>query len=442
MRLSRAGRIKGLSQVSGKDANDFVCKSCILGKGKRLPAPSIPIDNRSQQPLSIVHIDLWGPATTPSFGGCRYFLTCYDCTRKIHLSFLKQKSDAFTAMMTYIAKVERQLSCKVKSIRSDNGGEFNSAAWNTYMQSRGIEHVKVPPAAHAQNGRVERLHLTILNGVRTVLAHSGLGAQFWAEAANYIAYTRNRTPCGPQHLVPDDSWRNKESRLDHLQPFGCQVFYRDHRNPSKLAPRYKEGLLMGFVDGTHNYRIWDTKSNSVITSRDFVFTHHSPTTSDIAPDVGPEIVQVPDDDIIETTEMPVSPQRQLLRQFSRIDQQETLRPIPDNIDDDDPLNLQPLDEGGIDPRLFSAHALLASTTAPQSYLQARHSGEWEQWEPAMQEELAKMDKYKVWEVVPRSPDMRVVGARWVYTRKTDGETGKPSAYKALACQRIQSNRGN
>ena len=117
-------------------------------------------------------------------------------------------------------------------------------------------------------------------------------------------------------------------------------------------------------------------------------------------------MQVPDDDIIETTEMPVSPQRQLLRQFSRIDQQETLRPIPDNIDDDDPLNLQPLDEGGIDPHFFSAHALLASTTAPQSYLQARHSGEWEQWEPAMQEELAKMDKYKVWEVVPRSPDMR------------------------------------
>jgi len=74
--------------------------------------------------------------------------------------------------------------------------------------------------------------------------------------------------------VPDDSWQNKESRLDHLQPFGCQVFYRDHRNPSKLAPRYKEGLLMGFVDGTHNYRIWDTKSNSVITSRDVVF-HHS-----------------------------------------------------------------------------------------------------------------------------------------------------------------------
>jgi len=39
MRLSRAGRIEGLSQVSGKDVNNLVCQSCILGKGKREPAP-------------------------------------------------------------------------------------------------------------------------------------------------------------------------------------------------------------------------------------------------------------------------------------------------------------------------------------------------------------------------------------------------------------------
>jgi len=32
----------------------------------------------------------------------------------------------------------------------------------------------------------------------------------------------------------------------------------------------------------------------------------------------------------------------------------------------------------------------------------------------MQEELAKMDESKVWEVVPRSHDMRVVGTLGVY----------------------------
>ena len=80
------------------------------------------------------------------------------------------------------------------------------------MQSRGIEHVKVPPAAHAQNGRVERVHLTILNGVRTV-AHSGLGAQFWAEAANYIAYTRNQRPADLSTLCQMTVGKTKKADL-------------------------------------------------------------------------------------------------------------------------------------------------------------------------------------------------------------------------------------
>src|SRR6478735_7095939 len=48
----------------------------------------------------------------------------------------------------------------------------------------------------------------------------------------------------------------------------------------------------------------------------------------------------------------------------------------------------------------------------------------------MQAELAKMDKYGVWDVVKRSPGLRTLKARWVYTRKIDGATGLPSAYKA------------
>ena len=48
----------------------------------------------------------------------------------------------------------------------------------------------------------------------------------------------------------------------------------------------------------------------------------------------------------------------------------------------------------------------------------------------MNDELAKMDKYNVWTVVDRQPNMRVIGARWVFTRKIDGQTGLPSTYKA------------
>ncbi len=113
------------------------------------------------------------------------------------------------------------------------------------------------------------------------------------------------------------------------------------------------------------------------------------------------------------------PQRQLLRQLLRqLAQIDAKWQISNAEDKDDPLNLVPLDEGGIDPQSFSAHTLLASTTAPQSYLQAHEVG-------ATQEELANMEKYKAWEVVPRLSNMRVMVARWVYC-----ETGKPSACKA------------
>ena len=437
MRLSRAGRIEGLENVSPSDVKGFNCESCILGKGKRLPAP--PSEEHARQPLTLVHIDIWGPASTASIGGCRYILTCYDDnTRKVHLTFLKNKSDAFTGLKDYISKVERQLGCTVKGIRSDNRGEFVSTAFKTYMLANGIEHVCVPPGAHAQNGRVERVHLTVLDGVRTVLAHSGLPAKFWAEAANYIAYTRNRTPCGPQHLVPDDMWWGKHSRLDHLQPFGCQAYFRNHTQISKLQCRYKRGVLLGYVEGTHNYRIWDTDNQRLVVSRDVVFTTDQPTSTATASDLGPTSIVIMETDD-KTTDDPGDRQqspRQLLRRLAEIDnrgRQQTRTPERQTEDEDtsdDELLLRPLAEGGIDPRNFVAHAQLTTSSAPQSYRQARHSGEWEQWEPAMQEELAKMEKYNVWDVVPRTPNMRVVGAKWVYTRKIDGETGKPSAYKA------------
>jgi len=76
MRLSKDGRIDGLGHVSGDDIHNFECSSGILGKGRRLPSP--PVEERAQQPQAVVHVDLWGPASTASHGGCKYFLTCYD----------------------------------------------------------------------------------------------------------------------------------------------------------------------------------------------------------------------------------------------------------------------------------------------------------------------------------------------------------------------------
>jgi hypothetical protein len=79
--------------------------------------------------------------------------------------------------------------------------------------------------------------------------------------------------------------------------------------------------------------------------------------------------------------------------------------------------------------LSVAHALVSSAI-PQTFNQARRAPDWDEWQSAMESELGKMDKYNVWDTVPRSTANRLLKAKWVYSRKIDGETGRFSAYKA------------
>jgi hypothetical protein len=76
------------------------------------------------------------------------------------------------------------------------------------------------------------------------------------------------------------------------------------------------------------------------------------------------------------------------------------------------------------------HAYSAQTIVnPQTYQEARNSGEWEHWEEAIGEEMDKMARYDVWEAVPRT-NQRTLSGKWVFTRKIDGDTGKAAAFKA------------
>jgi hypothetical protein len=166
------------------------------------------------------------------------------------------------------------------------------------MTQKGIQHVKVPPDVH--DGRVERVHLTILNTVRTILAETGLPLKFWAEAANYAVYTRNRTPCGLEHKIPDDSWYNYQKGHKHLQPFGITCYYRHHMPQSKLLERYSEGILVGYVEGTQNYRIWNESTQKIVILRDVVFSNKLLTTA--ADAITPMVKETPVDVSITTVD--------------------------------------------------------------------------------------------------------------------------------------------
>jgi hypothetical protein len=204
------------------------CIGCLQGKTARVQ--SSVNNERAAKPLVNISIDLWGPASTKSRQGYYYFLTCYDDhTGYIHTSPIRSKDAALPALVEYINLVENQLDRTVKSIRSDQGGEFRSNAMKDWCTKKGIEHELVPTDAHNQNGRVERAHLTLMNDVRTMLIDSGLSKVFWVDALLCATYTRNRLPDSkgetPYTSFEADQQQPKVNYA-HMQAFGAPCVYR------------------------------------------------------------------------------------------------------------------------------------------------------------------------------------------------------------------------
>lgn len=490
----RMGRLGRLGKEWTSSFNRFQCNECIQGKGARLPSP--PNKKRAPHPLHTLSIDLWGPAATPSLGGNRYFLTIYDdFSHRLSTFPLKAKSQAAGALKDFIAHAENQLSTTVKRIISDRGGEFMTEHLRNFFRFKGISHTLTPPAAHAQNGRVERAHLTLLNDVRTLLLSSGLPPKFWAHALDYATYTRNRVFLPDKDSCPEDLWLGTTVPIGHLQPFGATAMVRVHEQQGKLNPRYVPARLMGYQTGTTNYRLLLTQTGKITFSRDVIFSSstppaanppapadtvkpdnttpspdglHSGCDSNTAPPLSPSYASTgvttnnaqpptpPHSDSGDSAprgeeELELDPEPQVRGWHYEPDPrfQRDTAPSPELGPEELPTGPADLPAG---PRRSSRYtgrpiqysvitslltdnletlvALAASTQAlPTSYLEARQSNEWEQWEPAFKAELDNMEKYGVWEPVPRL-NQRTLPGKWVLTRKIDGSTGKPSKYKA------------
>ena len=96
--------------------------------------------------LELVHTNVWGPAPIKSLGGSSYYVTFIDdSTRKVWVYFLKNKSDVFATFKRWKAEVENQTGQKVKSLKSDNGGEYDSQEFKDFCAGHGIRMIRTVP---------------------------------------------------------------------------------------------------------------------------------------------------------------------------------------------------------------------------------------------------------------------------------------------------------
>ena len=93
-----------------------------------------------------------------------------------------------------------------------------------FLKENGIKHELTVPDNPQQNGRAERVNLTILDRIRCMLIESGFSKSFWAEAAATAAYLINRYPkrcLGGK--TPEEVWTGVRPDLSNLRIFGCDA---------------------------------------------------------------------------------------------------------------------------------------------------------------------------------------------------------------------------
>lgn len=110
-------RVRGLADL--KDTN-FYCEVCKINKFRRSIGSM-----RSEHPLELFFVDVWGPCRTVRRNRERYFLSIMnDHSRRVSVYPMRLKSDVFDIVKSHITQAGNFLGRKVKNFKSDNGIRF------------------------------------------------------------------------------------------------------------------------------------------------------------------------------------------------------------------------------------------------------------------------------------------------------------------------------
>ena len=140
---------------------------------------------------------------------------------------------------------------KVKVLRTDNGGEYNSKEFEQYLKKQSIQHEVTIPKTPQENGVSERMYRTLVETIRSMSADSELPKRFWAKALSTATYLRNRSPTNAvQDKTPYEAWTGNKPDVSHIRIFGCDAYAhvpKDER--SKLGSKTRRSIFFGYRQG-------------------------------------------------------------------------------------------------------------------------------------------------------------------------------------------------
>lgn len=428
--------VRGLPQLPASTA---VCEDCMKGKQHRDPIPK-KSQWRATQKLQLIHADICGPITPASNSQKRYIL-CFidDYSRKAWIYFLLEKSEAFYYFKCLKMLVEKESSLPIMCLRTDRGGEFNSAEFNEFCKLSGMKRQLTTAYTPQQNGVAERKNRIVMNLVRSILSEKKVPKPFWPEAVKWTLHVLNRSPTlAVKEMTPEEVWSGEKPSVEHFRVFGCvgHVHVPDAKR-TKLESKSVSWVLLGVSDESKGYRMYDPNAKRIIVSGDVVFeenclfnwdaSHREEVIMDLEWE-DEEIGAIGDEESEESEEVEAAETETLEVggvTSSSANPEETearegrVRAPPTWMGDY-------VSGEGLSEDEEVVNMALVDSTDPVSFEEAVKSAIWRQ---AMEAEIKAIEKNRTWELTDLPTCAKRIGVKWIYKTKLN-EFGEVDKFKA------------
>ena len=408
------------------------CSGCALGKQTRVSyMPKSP--DQAKKLLEVIHSDVCGPMQTHTFSGKRYFVTFIDeYSHYCVVLLLKNKSEVATKFAEFVAWAETQTGKRVKTLRSDNGGEYTSGAMSKLCADRGIAQKFTPPYTPQLNGVAERMNRTLVESARCMMEHAELAKSYWGEAVMTANFLRNRCPTrATRHdKSPHQAWTGKKPLLANLKVFGCHAYVHVPKEKrSKFDARSVRCRFMGYADHEKAYRFEEIKSGRVLVSRDAQFMEdvfdsgkHDYVQAEVVLEdeegstdgdsSSPNEEEEEQENVLYDEAEPGSKRHQRTRSL------EEAAKIPRA---KRPSRFQGLAETSAvaqESHDFEAAYVMDSVgELPTTFRSAMESSDAVKWKEACDSEMESLRKNKTWDLVSLPKGRKAIGNRWVFRVK-------------------------
>ncbi|KAJ9546855.1 hypothetical protein OSB04_019398 [Centaurea solstitialis] len=337
-----------------------------------------------------------------------------------YIYLIHTKDEALNMFKTYKAEVENQLDKKIKILRSDRGGEYESHEFSEFCSSHGIVHQTTAPYTPQQNGVAERKNRTLKNMINSMLITSAAPHSLWGEACLTANSILNKIPHKKCNQSPYELWKGRFPTFKRTKVWGCLAKVQvPLPKRTKLGPKTIDCIYLGLAKNSAAYRflvyksqIEDVHINTIIESAEAKFFETSfpykdkeksisipkkRGNDDITPQDESNPCTNPNGEGTSKVQIDIEPRRSKRGKIAK--------------------------DFGPDYMTFNVEG------EPLSYKAAMDSSEAPYWKEAIQSEIESILQNNTWILVDLPSGHKTIGYKWIFKRKLRPD-GTIENYKA------------